>query len=145
MITFYRKQKELLNYAAQKEGWVTRNQDGEFVTSKAYEETEQGHKEKFRIGTVDGFQGKEFDIVIVSTVRCNKIMYKKMKNKKGEDISETLKARMAYGFLTLPNRLNVAFSRAQRLLITVGSKEMFTDDYAKKHVPGLYEFFTNMI
>lgn len=143
VITFYKEQKNLINKAAQKEGWVTVNSKGEYVTAQAYKEIEHNHKEKFRIGTVDGFQGKEFDIVIVSTVRCNDVMYQ-LKDSKGRDLPEEKRSRGAYGFLTLPNRLNVAFSRAQRLLITVGCQEMFTDKYAEKYVKGLYEFFTKM-
>jgi hypothetical protein len=34
----------------------------------------------------------------------------------------------------------VAFSRAQKLVITVGDREMFTDEFAETYVKGLYEF-----
>ena len=49
----------------------------------------------------------------------------------------------AFGFLMLENRLNVAFSRAIRLLITVGDGSMFADDFAQRHVKGLYELYTH--
>lgn len=59
-------------------------------------------------GTVDSFQGKEFDIVLISCVRSN-----------GYDNS-----REAVGFLSnMPNRINVALSRAKRLLVLVGDSE----------------------
>ena len=89
-------------------------------------------KEKLRIGSVDSFQGKEFDIVILSTVRSNRV----------PRIEKT--RRSVFGFLLSENRLNVAFSRAQKLVIVVGDGDMFADDYAKKYVAGLYEFYTGL-
>lgn len=60
---------------------------------------------RLRIGTVDRFQGMERQVIIVSLVR---------NNPKGD-----------IGFARLPERINVAFSRAQELLVIVGSREMF--------------------
>ena len=59
---------------------------------------------RIMIGTVDAFQGEEFDIVLLSTVRSNN--------------QEDLKKKV--GFLNNNNRLCVAMSRAKRLLIVVG-------------------------
>ena len=56
----------------------------------------------FRIDVVDNFQGMERNIVIVSTVRTDRI-----------------------GFAKEIERINVAFSRAKRLLIVVGDKDFF--------------------
>jgi superfamily I DNA and/or RNA helicase len=67
-----------------------------------------------RLNTVDKFQGMERNIIIVSTVRSDK----KIENgitKMNKDI----------GFAKSPKRLNVALSRAKRLLIVVGNKNMF--------------------
>lgn len=58
--------------------------------------------------SVDRFQGKESGIVIVSTVRTNGL-----------------------GFTKTPERLNVALSRARRLLIIVGNSNFYTSDRAK--------------
>lgn len=52
------------------------------------------------ISTVDSFQGREKEIIILSMVRCN--------------------AKHEVGFLKELKRLNVAVSRAKRLLIAVG-------------------------
>ena len=57
------------------------------------------------VHTVDAFQGREADIVIVSMVRCN----------------QHKKQRQQLGFLTRPERVNVLFSRARYSLIIVGS------------------------
>ena len=102
-----------------------------FEISKQYKGTYDG-REKLRIGSVDSFQGKEFDIVILSTVRSNGI------NRTHDNFKKV------YGFLTLENRLNVAFSRSQKLIIVVGDSSMFKDDYAKTYVEGLHEFCINL-
>ncbi|HLP92133.1 MAG TPA: AAA domain-containing protein [Nostocaceae cyanobacterium] len=61
---------------------------------------------QIRTGTVDRFQGMERPVVIVSMVR---------NNSKGE-----------VGFAKKPERVNVAFSRAQELLVIVGCHDLFT-------------------
>lgn len=59
-----------------------------------------------RTGTVDRFQGMERQVVIVSMVR---------NNREGK-----------VGFAKKPERVNVAFSRAQELLVIVGCHSLFT-------------------
>ncbi|MES2641341.1 MAG: AAA domain-containing protein [Myxococcota bacterium] len=76
VITFYAQQAALLEEHAKARGW----------------------SERVRVGTVDAFQGREFDAVLLSCVRSGG----------------------GVGFLALPNRLNVAMSRAKRLLVAVG-------------------------
>lgn len=61
---------------------------------------------RVEVGTVDAFQGKEFDYVLLSCVRSNK--------PQGDGELPDV------GFLKKPNRLCVAFSRAIRQLITYG-------------------------
>ena len=131
IITFYSKQVNEIFNEAVKKGYAISNSDGTFEICHNYKKTAD-NREKLRIGSVDSFQGKEFDIVILSTVRSNMIP-------RTDKNSKTI-----FGFLTLKNRLNVAFSRAQKLLIVVGDGEMFSDGYAKLHVEGLYEFYTNL-
>jgi superfamily I DNA and/or RNA helicase len=58
---------------------------------------------KYAIGTVDGFQGNESDVVIFCITRDN--------------------MHGAIGFMKDPNRLNVAVSRARRKLIIVGNRK----------------------
>jgi hypothetical protein len=53
-----------------------------------------------KIDTVDSFEGREEDIVVISLVRSNE--------------------RGRIGFLRVPNRLNVAISRAKHLVACIG-------------------------
>ncbi len=131
IITFYAKQVDEIFREASKKGYTEQRADGSFEITLPYRETNDG-REKLRIGSVDSFQGKEFDIVILSTVRSNTISRTHENYKK------------VFGFLTLENRLNVAFSRSQKLLIVVGDSEMLSDDFAKTYVEGLHEFYTNL-
>jgi serine/threonine protein kinase len=59
-----------------------------------------------KVDTVDGYQGKENRIIILSTVRNN--------------------PQGRVGFLRSPNRINVAMSRAMERLVIVGSKSMWS-------------------
>jgi superfamily I DNA and/or RNA helicase len=57
-------------------------------------------KRAVEVETVDAFEGREQDVVVVSLVRANR--------------------QATAGFLEVEQRLNVAVSRARRLLILVG-------------------------
>ena len=128
VITFYAAQADLIKDEAKKCNIL----DQEGIAISEWRFTNDG-REKLRIGTVDAFQGKEFDIVILSTVRSNALP-------KDDD-----HARSIYGFLQLENRLNVAFSRAKRLIIVVGDSGMFSCSLAEKYVPSLYDYYTNFV
>ena len=131
IITFYAKQVDDILREASKKGFTELKIDGNYEINLQYRETPDG-REKLRIGSVDSFQGKEFDVVILSTVRSNTI------NRNHDNYKKV------FGFLTLENRLNVAFSRAQKLLLVVGDGEMFADEFAKTYVEGLYEFYNQL-
>ncbi len=90
----------------------TRPEDKEIAIITFYGAQAKGIKEmkktdklgegNFRIDVVDKFQGMERNIVIVSTVRTSTM-----------------------GFAKAIERINVAFSRAKKLLIVVGDKDFF--------------------
>ena len=104
---------------------------GDFISDNAPGfKTTSDNEEKLRVGSVDAFQGKEFDVVILSTVRSNK--YK---------CADELSFRKKYGFIRTPNRLNVAFSRAKSLIKVVGDKEMFIHQSARDAIPQVYNFY----
>jgi hypothetical protein len=62
---------------------------------------------RLRVGTVDRFQGMERPVIIASLVRNN--------------------SQGMVGFARKPERVNVGFSRAQELLVIVGSRELFCE------------------
>ncbi|MEI0697940.1 AAA domain-containing protein [Brachyspira intermedia] len=103
IITYYRDQVNIIREA---------------VNNCTSEEKRKEHE--LIIGTVDAFQGREFDVVYLSMVRSNE--------------------NNIFGFLEFENRLCVSMSRQKKLLISVGDLSMFTTNKAKEKVRAIYEF-----
>jgi hypothetical protein len=92
-------------------------------------------EKKLRIGTVDSFQGKEFDVVFLSMVRTIPQNWRSHVDEKKKE------ARTLFGHLCLCTRLNVSMSRQKKLLVVAGDSELLKDDLAAEFIPGLVEFF----
>lgn len=77
--------------------------------------------------SVDRFQGMERNIVIVSLVRSNCIAENEKQAPDFRVYKELgYRAQKDFGFAKSPNRLNVALSRAKRLLIIVGNSAHYS-------------------
>jgi hypothetical protein len=130
VITFYAAQRDaLLQKMAAPEIELTERDDaGGYRVRDCWQRTTDG-RERLRIGTVDSFQGKEFDVVFLSLTRSNTIPVKDERSR-----------RQRYGFLLLTNRLCVAMSRQQRLLVVVGDLAMTTTPDDEASIPALFSF-----
>ncbi len=136
VITFYSAQRDAIFEALRGLGVTARNADtGEWEIQEQYRKT-SNHEERFRVGTVDAFQGKEFDIVLLSVVRSNR---QQLPTGSDTDAFETA-ANRKYGHLRLSNRMNVAMSRQRSLLVAVGDKAMVESAGAEKAVPAMHAF-----
>ncbi|HOD20420.1 MAG TPA: AAA domain-containing protein [Candidatus Fermentibacter daniensis] len=90
---------------------------------------------RLRIGTVDSFQGMEFDVVFLSMVRSMPDGWEACSD------NEELQARRLFGHLCLYNRLNVAMSRQKKLLVVAGDSGLLSTELAARHIPGLVNFY----
>ncbi|KAJ3663775.1 hypothetical protein Zmor_008002 [Zophobas morio] len=68
-----------------------------------------------KVGTVEEFQGQEFNVIILSTVRSAK-----------KHLSSDIKYSL--GFVASPRRMNVSITRAKSLLIVVGNPDLLSSD-----------------
>jgi hypothetical protein len=103
IITFYREQFHRLMLLGERLGLVGKRSRGE----KEEEETAFFFTHpNFRISTVDASQGSESDVVVLSCVRCD--------------------PEKGIGFLSHPNRICVALSRAKERLVVVGNSKTLT-------------------
>lgn len=89
--------------------------------------------------SVDRFQGMERNIVIVSLVRSNCIAEKEKQAPDFRVYKELgYRRQKDFGFAKSPNRLNVALSRAKRLLIIVGNSAHYSA-YKNKEGEAIYK------
>lgn len=132
VISFYSAQADEVLREMDKRGMSERLDDGSYRVKDAWRETRSADGrliERLRVGTVDAFQGKEFDVVFLSMTRSNDV-----------PVSDERSMRHKFGHLMLENRLCVAMSRQQRLLIVVGDAAMLKGEVAEKALRGLVAF-----
>ncbi|ELI9035119.1 AAA domain-containing protein [Morganella morganii] len=138
IISFYKPQVFEVYRELEKYGVTERAQDGTWQICQEYRFLENG-EERLRIGTVDAFQGMEFDIVFLSMVRSqdmnalppnirNELDYKKKQQK-------------LFGHLMSENRLCVSMSRQKKVLAIVGDGVLTNTQIAVDAVPALKNFY----
>ena len=127
VITFYAAQRDEI-LSSMSNDLTESDNEGGFRVRDQWHQTRDG-RERLRIGTVDAFQGKEFDIVFLSLTRSNHVQ-----------VNNEATRRKRYGFLLLENRLCVAMSRQHRLLVVVGDSSMASGTEAEESVPSLCAF-----
>lgn len=128
VISFYAAQRDAILEAMADGGLSELHEEDGYRIRDEWARARDG-RERLRVGTVDAFQGKEFDVVLLSLTRSNRI-----------EVRDEESRRKCYGFLLLVNRLCVAMSRQQRLLVVVGDLEMAHGEEARQSVPALAAF-----
>lgn len=146
IITFYRDQVDVINevLASKEIGILLKDENDYYSIAPEYWNNKFGDEEYIKVGTVDAFQGREFDVVYLSMVRSNaeKVRPKpEDESKRHEVLARDKELRKKYGFLMFENRLCVAMSRGKKLLICVGDSGMLKDDSAKDAIPSLIDFY----
>lgn len=127
-ITFYSAQVECIKDELKQLGVIDGN--GEVAADYRDLRLPDGQVvERLRIGTVDAFQGKEFDVVLLSVVRSNT----------HRDHDERARRRR-YGHLMSPNRLCVSMSRQKRLLIVFGDPTLLKAPNEEEAIGPLVRF-----
>ncbi|MEG0884032.1 MAG: AAA domain-containing protein, partial [Janthinobacterium sp.] len=137
VITFYSAQRDAIFEELGQIGITERDTDtGAWGVSAPWNGVTTGGEEKLRIGTVDAFQGKEFDVVLLSIVRANASLLPGGANAEGYEKA----ANGKFGHLRLSNRMNVAMSRQRSLLVAVGDRAMAAGADNAGAVPALAAF-----
>jgi superfamily I DNA and/or RNA helicase len=145
VISFYKAQVEAVFEELKPFGITQKFSDEPWEISDDYkyiEKIEEGKKiteERLRIGTVDSFQGMEFDMVFLSMVRTQN-MDKLPANIKNET-NPKIKAGLLFGHLMSENRLCVSMSRQKKILVVVGDSELVQTEIGREYVPALGNYF----
>jgi len=138
VISFYKAQVFAVYEALQKYGITERAQDGTWQICQEYRFLENG-EERLRIGTVDAFQGMEFDIVFLSMVRSQDMNALPPYIRNEKDFKK--KQQKLFGHLMSENRLCVSMSRQKKVLAIVGDGVLANTQIAVDAVPVLKNFY----
>jgi superfamily I DNA and/or RNA helicase len=151
VITFYAAQRDLIMeklaqtkidgkpLMVRQEGGFEPHDDFKW-TRKQNADGSLSQEERLRVGSVDAFQGKEFDVVFLSCVRTYQPAHT-AKTQQDDDAAREEQLNRQFGFLRLPNRMNVAMSRQRQMLICVGDANLATNPDAEDAVPALAAFY----
>jgi len=142
VISFYRAQSNIIMEEAEKLGITDRISDGKWEINNEYRylsREKDGKKtveERLRIGTVDSFQGMEFDVVFLSMVRSLKDIPKREKGIYSQKV-----ITQTFGRLVLENLLCVSMSRQKKVLAVAGDAKLALSDIGREAVPALAAFY----
>lgn len=138
IISFYRAQVNAVYKTLEEYRITKQEQDGTWQICQEYRILKNG-KERLRIGTVDAFQGMEFDIVFLSMVRSQDMNALPPRIRNEENYEK--KQQTLFGHLMSKNRLCVSMSRQKKVLAIVGDGVFANTPIAGDAVPALKKFY----
>ena len=106
-----------------------------YIEEKLGDEKWARLRDYIEVGTIDSFQGKEFDIVFLSCVRTGGYGFLNIKEQDSDDFKLSRAGKQ---------RTCVAFSRAKKCMIVVWDSDMVSgvhEKAAKEAVPSFVEFY----
>lgn len=142
VISFYKAQVQEVFKALAKYGiteQIETDKGKDWVISQdyamLYDQQGKPKEERLRIGTVDSFQGMEFDVVFLSMVRtqsATEVQRKRIESPKDQ--------QNVFGHLMSKNRLCVSMTRQKKALVMVGDAALVKTPLAKQAIPELQAY-----
>ncbi|SFW36167.1 DEAD/DEAH box helicase [Selenomonas ruminantium] len=129
VISFYKAQNGELYRALEEAGMAVKH-GNVWRIEEPYRTLREGSqiRERLRIGTVDAFQGMEFDVVLLMMVRTRKMPIHLSDNERDYN--------KVFGHLRSKNRLCVSMSRAKKVLAVIGDKALAQSSEARNRGNG---------
>jgi hypothetical protein len=140
VISFYAAQVQLIWRELEREGLAVRSGREYRPVEALLRDDRNNERIRLQVGTVDSFQGKEFDIAFLSVTRSRVVPAEIPQRKLTQPDSYAAWVRETYGHLVLRNRMCVAMSRQQRLLVLVGDDQLFEPSIAPTEMKPLTDF-----
>lgn len=141
VISFYKAQVDEVMKALAKYQITEQDDQGNYIIAKRYQMIfdDEGKpiEERIRIGTVDSFQGMEFDVVFLSMVR-SQTEKSKFFQERNFSVEEQ---QQVFGHLMSKNRLCVSVTRQKKALVLVGDSQLVQAPIAEQAVPELQAFY----
>lgn len=141
VISFYKAQVDEVMKALAEYQITEQDEEGNYVIARDYQMLFDGEgkpiEERLRIGTVDSFQGMEFDVVLLSMVRSqpqNSSFFK-------ERGFTAKQQQQVFGHLMSKSRLCVSVTRQKKVLVVVGDSQLIQTSIAAQAVPELQAFY----
>lgn len=141
VISFYKAQVDEVMQALAKYKITEQDEQGSYVIAKKYQmlfdDAGNAVEERIRIGTVDSFQGMEFDVVFLSMVRTQPSKSKFFEERNFLASEQ----QQVFGHLMSKSRLCVSLTRQKKVLVLVGDSQLIQTSIAKQAVPELQAFY----
>lgn len=141
VISFYKEQVKKVMEALAKYQITEQDEQGNYVIARNYQMLFDSEgkpiEERIRIGTVDSFQGMEFDVVFLSMVRSQPQSSRFFQERN----FLAKEQQQVFGHLMSKNRLCVSVTRQKKVLVLVGDSQLIQTAIAKQAVPELQAFY----